>query len=546
MPPKRRKLLGRRTAAASAARAARASETPEQTSLRLSRVASSSAARLSTESAAARTERLALAASTMSARRARRSVEERSLQNSYDAIRVVRNTRATAASRVSEQPQETAHRRVRNALSTASARALESPAQTTVRRVRNSHSTASARALESPAQTTVRRVRNARSTASARALESPAQTTVRRVRNARSTASARALESPAQTTVRRVRNAHSTASARAAENSEVRRQRGDVQIGAMDKVCTFCNAKKWAGEQPGLCCFGGKIKHPSLDEPPQPLRDLLLGTTFFETIWKYNCCFQMTPFGAKAISEGGLMPTFKVQGQVYHLMGSLLADQGEPPQFLQIYFLADYNEQVDARLSILPSDISVGPRRDILVVIDADRWPHGESERRFNAPACNEVAAVIHGEDHNSRDIVIRYRGVGLHRISETHRSYDCLQYLLLFPYGSDGYHFKIPIYQASSDSMSTSKTVSCRAYYAYMFMVREGEFNHLHRCRQLFLQFAVDMAPKMESERLGFIKLNQSKLRTDSYIHLRDGLCSDGDPRNLGKPCILPSSIHA
>ncbi|CAE1312479.1 unnamed protein product [Acanthosepion pharaonis] len=254
-------------------------------------------------------------------------------------------------------------------------------------------------------------------------------------------------------------------------------------------------------------------------------------------------------------------------------MGSLLADQGETLQFLQIYFLAVYNEQVDACLGILPSDISFGPRRDILfrrqdmlhetnsyirslkfalqnnslpsfsVVIDADRRPHGEHERRFNAPACNEVAEVIHGEEHNRRDIVIRYRGGGLRRISETHCSYNYLQYPLLFPYGSDGYHFKISIYQANSDSMSNSKTVSCRAYYAYMFMVREGEFNHLHGCRQLFLQFAVDMVAKMESERLGFIKLNQSKLRTDSYIHLHDGLRSDSDPRNLGKPCILPSS---
>ncbi|CAE1332525.1 unnamed protein product [Acanthosepion pharaonis] len=211
----------------------------------------------------------------------------------------------------------------------------------------------------------------------------------------------------------------------------------------MDKVCTSCNAKKWTGEQPGLCCFGGKIKLPSLDEPPQPLRDLFLGTTsesthFLEAIRKYNCCFQMTSFGAKAISEGGWMPTFKVQGQVYHLMGSLLADQGEPPQFLQIYILADYKKQVDVHLGILPTDISVGPRRDILfrlqdmlhetnsytrslkfalqnnsspsfnVVIDADRRLHGEHECRFNAPACNEVASVIHGEEHKSRDIVAK------------------------------------------------------------------------------------------------------------------------------------------
>ncbi|CAE1275461.1 unnamed protein product [Acanthosepion pharaonis] len=435
MPPKRRKLLGRRTAAASAARAARASETPEQTSLPLSCLVSSSAARLSMESAAARTEKLASAASTMSAHRARLSVEECSLQNSQDAVHVAR------------------------------LRASQSPAQKTLRRL-NTRATAASRASEQPQAAAHRCISNALFTASARALESPAQTTVHRVRNARSTASARALEIPAQTTVRRVRNARSTASARAAENSE-----------------------------------------------------------------------------------------------------------REPPQFLQIYFLADYNEQVNARLGILPSEFSVGRRRDILfrlqdmlhetnsyirslkfalqnnsspsfsVVIDADRRLHGEHERRFNAPVCNEIAAVIHGEEHNSRDIVIRYRGGGLLRISETHRSYDCLQYPLLFPYGSDGYHFKIPIYQAINDSISTSKTVSCRAYYAYVFMVREGEFNHLHKCRQLFLQFAVDMAAKMESERLGFIMLNQSKLRTDSYIHLRDGLRSDGDPHNLGKPCILPSS---
>ncbi|CAE1245189.1 unnamed protein product [Acanthosepion pharaonis] len=288
MPPKRRKLLGRRTAAASAARAARASETPEQTSLCLSRKASSSAARLSTESAAAQTERLASVASTMFTRRARLSVEC-SLQNSQDAFCVARL-------RASHSPAQKTHRRLQDTTAKACSRA-------------------SPRALESPAQTTVRRVRKTRSTASARALESPAQTTVRRVRNARSTASARAIESPAQTTVRRIRNAHSTAFARAAENSE------------------------------------------------------------------------------------------------------------------------------------------------------------------------------------------------------------------------------------ASCDSMSTSKTVFCRTYYAYMFMIREGEFNHLNRCRQIFLQFAVDMGAKIESERLGFIKLNQSKLRTDSYIHLRDGLRSDGDPRNLGKPCILPSS---
>ncbi|CAE1152450.1 unnamed protein product [Acanthosepion pharaonis] len=132
----------------------------------------------------------------------------------------------------------------------------------------------------------------------------------------------------------------------------------------MDKVCTFCNAKKWAGEQPGLCCSGGKIKLPSLDELPLLLRDLLLGTTsesmhFLEAIRKYNCCFQMMSFGAKAISEWGWMPTFKVQGQVYHLMGSLRTDS-------YIHLCDGLRSDGDPRnLSkpcILPSSYTGGPR----------------------------------------------------------------------------------------------------------------------------------------------------------------------------------------
>ena len=40
------------------------------------------------------------------------------------------------------------------------------------------------------------------------------------------------------------------------------------------------------------------------------------------------------------------MPRFQVQGQVYHLVGSLLPEKDKPFQFLQIYFISDYNKQV--------------------------------------------------------------------------------------------------------------------------------------------------------------------------------------------------------
>ena len=51
----------------------------------------------------------------------------------------------------------------------------------------------------------------------------------------------------------------------------------------------------------------------------------------------------MTSFGGNIISKGNFMPSFKVQGQVYHLVGFLLPEKDEPFQFLQIRFISDYN-----------------------------------------------------------------------------------------------------------------------------------------------------------------------------------------------------------
>lgn len=51
-------------------------------------------------------------------------------------------------------------------------------------------------------------------------------------------------------------------------------------------------------------------------------------------------------------------------------------------------------------------------------------------------------------------------------------------------------------------------------------------------------------MYVKLESERLRFIALNQTKLRAE--IHLQDAIRNDADldPNNLGQLVILPSSF--
>lgn len=79
--------------------------------------------------------------------------------------------------------------------------------------------------------------------------------------------------------------------------------------------------------------------------------------------------------------------------------------------------------------------------------------------------------------------------------------------------------------------------------YYSYRLMVRQNEENHIFKCRRLFHQYAVDMYVKVETERLTFIRLNQAKLRSEEYIHLRDAINADGNAQNVGRTIILPAT---
>jgi hypothetical protein len=49
------------------------------------------------------------------------------------------------------------------------------------------------------------------------------------------------------------------------------------------------------------------------------------------------------------------MPTFKVQGQIYHKVGSLLPITDVYPQFLKIYFMGDAATEANHKCSGVPS-----------------------------------------------------------------------------------------------------------------------------------------------------------------------------------------------
>ncbi|AEE09607.1 putative DNA helicase [Cotesia vestalis bracovirus] len=346
-----------------------------------------------------------------------------------------------------------------------------------------------------------------------------------------------------------------------------------VCIGQMDVVCEYCGALKFSGETPGLCCLNGKVKLPLLTPPPEPLYSLLCGETqesrhFLANTQKYNGCFQMTSFGADIIEERGFNPTFKIQGQIHHRIGSLLPFEDTQNKFLQIYFMGNMEEQLDRRLEInagmkrailqdlqcllhehhalvrlFKSALERMPSDDYKVVIKADKRPSGTHERTFNAPTVDEVAILIVGEQLEKRDIVLTRRDTGqLQQISETHRSYDTLQYPLMFWQGEDGYYFNIKM-KNPLNGEETTKKVSSMNYYAYRLMIRQNADNYLLRFRRLFQQYCVDMYVKIETERLTFIRLNQAKLRSEEYIHLRDAVNTEGNAANIGRLTILPAT---
>lgn len=124
----------------------------------------------------------------------------------------------------------------------------------------------------------------------------------------------------------------------------------------------------------------------------------------------------------------------------------------------------------------------------------------------MNAPICNEVAAIVCDYEGNTRDIIISKKDNKLQRITETHRSYDALQYPLMHPYGENGY--SIDVLQTNERGKITNKTVSCKQFYSYRLMIRDN--NYLLKFGNLLNQYLVDMYAKIESERLLYVSKYQ------------------------------------
>ena len=309
------------------------------------------------------------------------------------------------------------------------------------------------------------------------------------------------------------------------------------ELGRMDQICTHCGAKFWLNEKDrnssrlfpkfAVCCAGDKVHLPRLLEPPSYLLNLYTSpgpdaNSFRKNIRAYNNILACTSFRAN-IDENFQAPgisNFRIHGQVYHRIRSLLPDEGKSPKFAQLYIhdtahenknrcniIQNLNEDILQNLQNMLYEhnsyiqsfrqvrdlIQTNISTEISMLIHSDRT---RDPRRYNAPTASDIATIIIGDsfdiDPSNRDILLKLHDRGLQRISELHPLYDPLQYVLLFPKGDDSWHLNIPL----TDAVKRER-VTTMQFYSYRLQIRDGDW--IQYAGRLYQQYIVDQYAKIE-----------------------------------------------
>jgi hypothetical protein len=195
---------------------------------------------------------------------------------------------------------------------------------------------------------------------------------------------------------------------------------------------------------------------------------------FRQHIRSYNNALAFMSVGANldtSVAQRGNY-TYRLRGELYHRMGSLLPQLGEAPKFAQLY-INDPHAKLDGRMGNF-GDLNRDTLQSLQTMLHAcnpyasiyqmaaERLQSGAIElsirlvndrridlRHYNAPTINEVGALMVGGDvdeANAHNIIIRSTNGYFHRVSPLHSAYAPLHYVLLFPDGRNGWHDSIPL----------------------------------------------------------------------------------------------------
>lgn len=134
-------------------------------------------------------------------------------------------------------------------------------------------------------------------------------------------------------------------------------------------LCEHCNALLWYNERINkrrncipskfhMCCMHGKIELPPPPKLPEVLLNLLFEEdgqiiNFRENIRPYKSMFSFTSMSEEidaSVNNGRGPFVFRLYGQNFHQIGSLLPAPGQSPAFAQLYIF-DIQNEVTNRIS---------------------------------------------------------------------------------------------------------------------------------------------------------------------------------------------------
>ena len=196
-------------------------------------------------------------------------------------------------------------------------------------------------------------------------------------------------------------------------------------IGKADVLCEFCGSLKFSHESNAFCCRRGNGVLPQLLKPPDTILELHKNNMFLKNIVAFNNLMALASLGCEEPEDGivGYRSTFKVQGKIYHRIGSLLPDSGTEPKFGQLCFY-DIDHELENRMKLMSNldqnivnkllkslhdcntyirsfkaavELNHHSTYDLLLTANQSRKPVGAHCRQYNLPSHSEVAAIVPG-----------------------------------------------------------------------------------------------------------------------------------------------------
>ncbi|XP_026378595.1 uncharacterized protein LOC113273038 [Papaver somniferum] len=303
-------------------------------------------------------------------------------------------------------------------------------------------------------------------------------------------------------------------------------------------TCPKCQAMIFYREPKGFCCSDGEVILPFVS-PPIELLEMYedqteVGEHFRRYIRRYNQCFSLTSIWVNydrelADNREGVY-TFRVQGDIYHKIGSLLPpvveNETDPPRtvrprYIHMY-IYDTDNEINWRMEEGGADLNREVMEKLRTILDThNRFMHvirplakrediqrcrlvikeqPATKKQYTLPTASQVAAIVvegDGLDQNSMD--------------ENGRQFTCLE------------------------------------YYSHMLQIRSHDASLLLRGGRLLQQYVVDNWVKIDSSRLRWLSNHQEKIRAELHQGIQDArMEGETSAKNFGQRKVLPSSYMA